>query len=106
MSIQIQARTLQIQPSGARLSPDLAELLGNQYKWDIDREKKTLKIIILQRGNGHVGRVAKVWSGNEKARSKLIALRSAIMQMGLDYDALMGKVYDVKVRGKTLEVQF
>jgi hypothetical protein len=88
------------------VSPDLAALLGNQFVWNIDRKNKRLVMKSLA-NRGSVGRVSKVWSCRPPAsRSKLIALRSAIAQLGLDYGKLVGMVYDVKVRGKTLEVQF
>ena len=108
MSIQIQARTLQIQAAGARVSPDLAALLGNQFVWNIDRKNKRLILkSLVNKSAASYGRVSKVWSCRPPAaRSKLIALRSAIGQLGLDYGKLLGTVYDVKVRGKTLEVQF
>ena len=105
MSIQIQARTLQIQKAGARVSPDLAKILGSQFVWDIDRKKKRLHLRSLT-ANGSKGRTSNVWAVGPRARSKLVALRSAISQLGLDYDSLMGQVFDVKVRGKNLEVQF
>lgn len=106
MSIQIQARTLQIQKAGARVSPDLAKILGSQFVWDIDRRKRRLVLRSLARNGSQAGRVASAWPVGPRARSRLIALRSAISQLGLDYNKLMGKVFDVKVRGKTLEVQF
>jgi hypothetical protein len=104
MSIQIQPRTLQIQANGAaRLSPDLS-MLGNAFVWDANRKKKRLMLVPAVKE--HSPGTLKAWKAGVRATSKMIAMRSVLAALGLDAEELRGRVYDVRVRGKTLEVQF
>lgn len=109
MSIKVQSRTLQIQANGTgRLSPDLSQL-GNTFLWTIDRKKKVLKLQLVpnvMKACGEGLETLRAWKAGVRAQSKMIALRSVLSAMGLDADKLRGQVYDVKVRGKTMEVQF
>lgn len=105
MSIQIQSRTLQIQANGAgRLSPDLA-VMGDKFSWIVDRKKKKLSLLPLAKAEGD-GCTLQAWKCGIRAQSKMIALRSVLSALGLDAAKLRGQVYDVKVRGRILEVQF
>jgi hypothetical protein len=105
MSIQVQSRTLQIQANGTgRLSPDVAAF-GDKFSWIVDRRKKKLSLLPLLSNQGD-GSTLRAWKAGVRAQSKMIALRSVLSALGLDAVKLRGRVYDVKVKGKSLEVQF
>jgi len=105
MSIVIPNKTIQIQSKGsARLSPDLAEILGESYAYEIDRDKKR---IILNGGVARGLRRMRVWGSNRrKSKSGYIGIGSLLKELKLDPEKLQGKVYDVEVEGKQLVVEF
>jgi|SRR5580698_7843932 hypothetical protein len=109
MSIQIQARTMQIQGEGTgRLSPDLAAM-GKAFRWNVDRKSKVLKLTPVDEKEASeadaFGTTVLVAWGTPRSKSKSIALRSVLKALNIEPEKVSGKVYDVRIRGKTLEVQ-
>jgi hypothetical protein len=105
MPIKIEPRTMEIQTKGSgRLSPDLAKL-ADSFAWEVDVEKKKLKL------NGYGAKDSpdrlRVWGCNARSRSGWIGLNHILKKkLGLDPEELRGSVYEVKVDGKRLEIQF
>ncbi len=103
MGIRIPTRTMQIQDGAGRLSPDLAEI-AEDYFPILDRENK--KLILDGTKKEKDGRLQAYRSDKHRAKSRYVSLISQLRNMGLNPDELDGKVYDVKVDGKKLEIQF
>lgn len=104
MGIRIPRSTLQIQTKGAgRLSPDLSEI-AEDFVPIPDRENK--KLILDGRKSVEGERLRAYSSQKHHSRSKMISLVSALKDIGLDAYALRNNIYEVKVDGKKLEIQF
>ena len=104
MPIKIPNSTLEIQERGrGRLSPDLVGVSGS-YVWKLDRERKKL---ILDGRRTIKGDRLKVWAARrDKSKSGMISLVSVIRGLGMTPEEMEGKLLDVTVEGKKLEVQF
>ncbi len=86
------------------LSPDIAQM-SEYFLWELDIAHKKLKLIVSD-GHSNGQRPMKAWETGIRSKSRRIGLKGIFKNLGIDAKEVKGKVYDVKVRGKTLEVQF
>jgi len=104
MGIRIPNNTMKIQTPGVgRLSPDLAGIAKNY----VPVEDKETKKLILDGNKSAKGQRLRVYhSGKGRSKSGYVSLISALRNMGLNPEELRDQIYDVKVDGKRLEIQF